>query len=473
MKKRFQSTNDLRKTFEAEKSAERHEERLHPLKEIKGVFGGQYYRIKVPSQRPPPKPVSKLLNPSSPPVKSFVHAEKSAAEKTSSKSASKKPSSTLISELREASQSERLDILNEYWQRAREWWKLNWHVLLLNAGSVCTLVGFTRTDVLELRSLSVAGSLSSVIYFMSLPSRPSMTPVLWSLTFAAVNTYKIVRILIERKAKAEIHDDHDLDVYRRHFEPHGVTPKQFEYIMAKAHKTQLKKGQVLIREGEPLRNIYLITKGHTKAHYMGRKLTAVSFRDMPAASESSNTSKLPSGPPTGGSSGAWVGEMSYFERDFYKNKAPEPDADDKAIQKESADPNNQVQLVKKKSQELQAQRAHYTIVALEDDTTVLYWSHEEMQSLMDRSSDMKSVLTRAMTAAIVGKVLGLVGSRKNSEGGLAWVGRLWQGSTQGPEPPSLDEEPPRTPLGDKPNFSVLETEKSDEAEKKDKEDDDD
>ena len=485
IKNRFQSSKKLRELFETEKSNQRHQQHVHPKKLIKGVYRGNFYRIKIPPHRPPPKPVAKLLNPSSPPVKGFVHAE--------AKKAGSHPTSSAISELRQAkTRAERQDIFNEYWDSAKQWWKLNWAVLVLNFGSVCSLVGFTRSDVLELRCLSVTGSLSSVAYFASLPaSKRSMTPILWSLTFACVNSFKIAQILVERKAKVEIPEEH-VEVFRSHFQPHGITPKQFEYILEKAQEIRLKKGQVLIREGDPLKNIYLITKGHTRAHHLGRKLTAVSFKEMPVNGDTPASSSPPPASPVGGASGgkfmenydcemafcswfspwlfffcphkAWVGEMAFLDHIWYNESAatarPEKDQadEDKETTKDDAEEPKAVA-----RPPTATERAMYTIVALEDDTTVLYWSHADMLSLMNRPIDMKNALTQALTSAIVGKVVGFTLSRKSSGGGnLPWVGRLWQGSTQGPsptpDPVPVADGPPKVKIDSKPKFSVPELE---------------
>mmetsp|Transcript_23139 Transcript_23139/g.32592 ORF Transcript_23139/g.32592 Transcript_23139/m.32592 type:complete len:107 (-) Transcript_23139:871-1191(-) len=49
------------------------------------------------------------------------------------------------------------------------WIKDNAGTIILNAGSICTLTAFTRSDILELRVLLMTRSLSSIIYFLSLP----------------------------------------------------------------------------------------------------------------------------------------------------------------------------------------------------------------------------------------------------------------------------------------------------------------
>jgi hypothetical protein len=59
----------------------------------------------------------------------------------------------------------------------------------------------------------------------------------------------------------------------------------------------------------------------------------------------------------------------------------------------------------------------HTIVA-QEDCIVLRWRHDVMENLMQRSPDLRAALTRAMTAAIVGKVINFTVSR--SKGNPIW-----------------------------------------------------
>ena len=64
----------------------------------------------------------------------------------------------------------------------------------------------------------------------------------------------------------------------------------------------------------------------------------------------------------------------------------------------------------------------YTIVA-QEDCVVLRWRHDVMEGLMEKSTDMRAALTRAMTAAIVGKVINFTVSRsKANQTWTTWLG---------------------------------------------------
>lgn len=96
-------------------------------------------------------------------------------------------------------------------EQFREWWKENWPTLVLNFGSVATLVGFTRSDVLELRCLSVTGSVANIIY------QCSFTPIRqlaagWSAIFSFVNSVKIKEIVQERHQNVKMTPEQE-DIY--------------------------------------------------------------------------------------------------------------------------------------------------------------------------------------------------------------------------------------------------------------------
>ena len=68
------------------------------------------------------------------------------------------------------------------------WLRKNTPILILNVGSICSFLSFTRSDIMELRALSVTGSLSAVLYFVS--RQPAvLAPAIWASIFATTNCY--------------------------------------------------------------------------------------------------------------------------------------------------------------------------------------------------------------------------------------------------------------------------------------------
>jgi CRP-like cAMP-binding protein len=329
-----------------------------PQHYVKGIRKGNYYRRRVVNKQPPTANVPKLppLGPQTMP----------------------QPLKTPVVQPEESTHT--------FFSRAGAWLQQNVAVLVLNFGSLCTLTGFTRSDVLELRAFSMTGSVSSVIYFLSMqPLR--WAPIAWSSLFATVNAVNIYKILYERNANVVL-SPHEQDIFVEHFMPHGVTPKQFEKICSRAKTITYKQGQLIVKQGDPLKHVYLVVEGKTRANYMGRRLTAVS--SAPGHREKK----------IGGDSGAWIGEMTFLESFGWKEM------------KKTSKQGEGDGYVPLEGRRIMGSTAIYTIVAA-SDCQVLAWSHEDIEQLMMESTDIRAAMTRAMTAPIVGKVINFTLSMGN------------------------------------------------------------
>lgn len=241
-----------------------------------------------------------------------------------------------------------------------------------------TSQSYVFTDVVELRSLAMTGQLSFAAY--NLAQKTILWPsVAWSCLFAAVNAVKIFEILHERHVDVHMSEAQE-ELFVEHFMPHGVTPKQFEKIEQKARKFNLKAGEYLIRKGDNLDHVYLVVEGSTHAHILGRKLSAASTNK-----DTKGDNKI------GGDSGAWVGELTYLEKFGSKHKRTE-------------------ELGAISSRKKGLGISLYSIVA-DEECKVMSWSHDDLDELMESSTDLRGSLTRAMTSALVGKVVNLTVSR--------------------------------------------------------------
>jgi CRP-like cAMP-binding protein len=279
------------------------------------------------------------------------------------------------------------------YERSKAWIRQNLAVLVLNFGSVCTLFGFTRSDVLELRAMSMTGSLCSICFETINGIRnPAVgirwAPLVWSSTFSGVNAYNIYKILDERKSRVKL-EEHEEAIYVEHFMPHGVTPKQFHKISLRSKTRIIPKGSFIIQEGTPITSVYLVVNGRTKAlDNRGRRLTA-------ASSTAGNRERR-----RGGDSGAWIGEMAFLES-FWKKETNQNLQDDEQAA-------------------LLSSNAIYTIRA-QTDCEVLEWSFEEMEDIMHISTDMRAAMTRSMTAAIVGKVVNFTVAGRTGPTWSTWL----------------------------------------------------
>jgi CRP-like cAMP-binding protein len=360
---RFRGPDYIRKALNQPQSdlAKRQKKHVGPVY-LKGVHKGNFFRIKIP---PKTKALPKFpeLPPTNPMPKAFKKVEPTAQS------------------LKEAADK---GAFENFASRLYAWFRANLFVLALNVGSTCTLIGFTRSDVLELRSLSVTGSLLAIVYLLG-QSKILWLSIGWTSLFASVNSFKIFGILQERNATVQMTDEQE-DMFVEHFMPHGITPKQFEKIYKKAEFIKVKQGSLLIRSGDKLNHVYLVVEGTTQAHILGRHLTAASTTEDTKGDQKE-----------GGDSGAWAGEMSFLDQFWEKEQA-------KLKTKKTTKPGD--------VEEKALGKSFYTIIATKD-CTVMRWSHEDMEELMTSSNDLRAALTRAMTSALVGKVVNLTISRSN------------------------------------------------------------
>lgn len=268
------------------------------------------------------------------------------------------------------------------------------------------------------------------------------------MLFASVNGFNIAKILNERQGKV-ILTPHEMEIYQEHFQPYGVTQFQYYKCLSEGRVKVLPAGDIIARKGDKIDSVQLVVRGKTRANVGGRHLTAIGsmkgnrFRNV------------------GGDSGAWIGEMAFLQAKWDKDhaakvkeqmmKKKEGTGNDgegdglgsDGVQKKISgggrnNSNNKnstasTSITKNDSQGQDSvtdsttatkptstptatatpepiTRFISTIVAVEE-VEIIEWSFDEMQKLLKVSKDMEGALTRAMTAAIVGKVVNFMVSR--------------------------------------------------------------
>ena len=314
---------------------------------------------------------------------------------------------------------------------------------------MATLAGFTRTDVIELRSLAITGNVTFTVYSLLRPPPIQWNVLLYQFLFASVNAYNIVVILNERKGKVHLSQRQE-EIYTEHFAPHGVSPKQFEKVMQTGQVRIIKKGDLLSRAGQCLSHVKLVVRGNTRANVMGRHLTAM-------GSMRGNRNIM-----QGGDSGAWIGEMAFLQSMWDKEHSPkvmqkkfsglkksnsattitgEGNKDTKA---DASTTNGTI--IKSGGSTLthcgdseQSYCAISTIVAVED-IELIEWSFEDMEAVMKTSRELQDSITRAMTAAIVGKVVNFMVSRQSAMPKFSTLMDNWKSSQRRDKDDDTDEE---------------------------------
>lgn len=377
-------------------------------KYVKGVDRyGHFYRYKLDSLPPPSKLLKLPIAPTNTVPKQFKPVPTNTVKKITETTATKNAANSSVGGATTLSSSSRS--VEQWKELVVAWWKENWAVLLLNFGSICSLLGFTRSDVLELRQFSVVGNICFVSYqLVQAPIR--WAPIGWSTIFASVNLYKIAQIYHERTGHVIFQSEEEQQIYERHFQPHGITPKQFQFILERATILKAKKGDKLMLEQNQVipKQVCLVVDGQTRAHnLLGRKLTAVSVK-----SHSDNNNE----------SSAWIGEMAFLEWLHWKENLEHQKRINRNISKPEIIPipqpdnNNDGKTTTTTTPETTDEAEHcnrnalYTVTA-KTDCTLLCWNYEDMAALYQKSPDLKAALTRSMTAAVVGKVINFAVSR--------------------------------------------------------------
>jgi len=217
---------------------------------VKFVYKGQYYRRpiipKSNNERQPPQLLKIPAQPLGVP-KSFKEPPKSVTKIIQSEKAA------LVGNKSSSQQSNK----QQTWSW-KSWFTLNTPLLILNCGSMATLLGFTRSDVLELRTLAMTGNCTFVIY--SLISPPIKWPAIcWSMLFASVNGFNIAKILNERKGKVVL-TPHEMEMYQEHFQPYGVTQFQFYKVITMGHTKIIPAGEIIARQGAPITSVKLVVR---------------------------------------------------------------------------------------------------------------------------------------------------------------------------------------------------------------------
>mmetsp|Transcript_23766 Transcript_23766/g.51694 ORF Transcript_23766/g.51694 Transcript_23766/m.51694 type:complete len:406 (-) Transcript_23766:79-1296(-) len=137
--------------------------------------------------------------------------------------------------------------------------------VVMNMGAILSLSGFMMSDVMHLRALSVCGSICGITFNIS-RKPPQYNAVMWGLVFVSVNVYHLYHLYLERTEDMTFNSNEML-LYTCHFQDWGVEPWQFKKLV-KLDGCQFrsyKKGQVVVRDGQPLDHVLMVVRGEVSA----------------------------------------------------------------------------------------------------------------------------------------------------------------------------------------------------------------
>ena len=140
--------------------------------------------------------------------------------------------------------------------------------LLIHAANVLYLFAFMVREILWLRILTVVAATCLIpnFYFRS---EPLMTPVYWNLTFAALNIFWIVRLLLERRPVKLSEEEQRLCelVFRT------MTPREMIKILKLASWQSAVAGECFVERGKPLDRLMVIYSGKACVEVDGKNVT--------------------------------------------------------------------------------------------------------------------------------------------------------------------------------------------------------
>ena len=116
---------------------------------------------------------------------------------------------------------------------------------------------FIVKDILYLRLVSIVASLFSVFYNWVIPVEPMWIPIGWNFVFVALNLYHIAVLMYEKRPVKM--DDKNAELYETLFK--DMTPVEYLKVSKVAEWKMFKSGEVIIKQGMPVKDLHLIYNG--------------------------------------------------------------------------------------------------------------------------------------------------------------------------------------------------------------------
>jgi CRP-like cAMP-binding protein len=142
--------------------------------------------------------------------------------------------------------------------------------LLIHLANVLFLFAYMVRDILWLRILTVVATIFLIPYYFAQPE-PMMVPIYWSVVFAALNIYWIVRLLLERAPMKLSADEQRLCelVFRT------MSPREMLTLLKLATWRDAETGECLVKRNKPSDRLMVIYSGRACAEVDGRRVTEI------------------------------------------------------------------------------------------------------------------------------------------------------------------------------------------------------
>ena len=116
---------------------------------------------------------------------------------------------------------------------------------------------FLVKDIFWLRVMSITASAFSIFYNYFIPTEPMMIAIFWNGVFIVVNLYHIAILIYEKRPVKMSPKDREL--YETMFK--SMSPVEFLKITKLAKWKKFKKGDELISQNKPVKDLHLIYNG--------------------------------------------------------------------------------------------------------------------------------------------------------------------------------------------------------------------
>jgi CRP-like cAMP-binding protein len=140
--------------------------------------------------------------------------------------------------------------------------------LLIHAANMLFLIAYMVRDILWLRILTVIATFCLIPYYFT-RAEPMMVPIYWSLLFAALNVYWIVRLLLERAPMKLNADEQRLCelVFRT------MSPREMITLLKLATWEHAETGECFVERHKPSDRLMVIYSGRACAEVDGLRVT--------------------------------------------------------------------------------------------------------------------------------------------------------------------------------------------------------
>lgn len=124
---------------------------------------------------------------------------------------------------------------------------------------VMLALGYLESDFLHLRAYAFTGITLSIL-FQYYREKPLWIPIRWNSLFLLINGVMIYLLLNEEDSLSNLPTDMQ-QLYQNVFSKRGMKPLEFRYLMTIVHRQELKKGDRIATEKQPIESLFVVSSG--------------------------------------------------------------------------------------------------------------------------------------------------------------------------------------------------------------------